>query len=124
MDKWKLYDEVSEYEYWEVERESRFYSGRNYWLFYFLAGVRDGEVGPISPPKGVPEDASDAYNFIVKSWMGDGHSHSYFTLTELLNIDDDIWDKIEAPEFRKTLKKMKELDSNTDNVRACFFFDN
>lgn len=54
----------------------------------------------------------------------DVHSHSYFTLTELLAVDDEIWDKLECPEFRTTLQRMKELDPNPDNVRSCFFFDN
>ncbi len=97
-----------------------FYSGRNYHLFSRLADVRSyGDGSAISEPRGVPEDASDAYLYVVNQWKGDGHSHSYFTLTELLEHD---WN--EFNEFNETLEKMKKLDENTDNVRAVFFFDN
>jgi hypothetical protein len=62
------------------------YSGRNYALFTILAGVRD--YGPreskrIADPRGVPDDASADYLFIVESWGVDGHSHSWLTLREL-----------------------------------------
>ncbi len=96
------------------------YSGRNYSLFEKLANVRSyGEGNAIAEPRGVPEDASDAYLYIVEQWKGDGHSHSYFTLAELLEHD---WS--DFTEFRETLERMKDLDENTDNVRAVFFFDN
>lgn len=96
------------------------YRGRNYHLFSILADVRSyGDGTAISEPRGVPDDASDAYLYIVEQWKGDGHSHSYFTLTELLEHDWSDFD-----EFRETLERMKNLDENTDNVRAVFFFDN
>jgi hypothetical protein len=97
-----------------------FYNGRNYSLFSKLANVRSyGGGDAITEPRGVPDDASDAYLYIVEQWKGDGHSHSYFTLTELLEYD---WSDYSL--FRDTLERMKELDENTDNVRAVFFFDN
>jgi hypothetical protein len=60
------------------------YDWRNYVLFGVLAGVR-GEFPPICEPRGVPSDASEGYKAIVERWRGDGHSHSYFTLQELLD---------------------------------------
>lgn len=73
------------------------YGGRNYDLFAILADVRNGsgfagvETGkgfnPISMPRGVPKDASKEYRKDVKSWGVDGHSHSYFTVAELLAFD-------------------------------------
>lgn len=99
---------------------SSLYSGRNYSLFEKLAGVRSYDTGnAICDPKGIPEDASDAYIYVTEQWEGDGHSHSYFTLTELLEHDWSLYS-----EFRETLERMKDLDENTDNVRAVFFFDN
>jgi hypothetical protein len=68
------------------------YDSRNYSLFAILADVRNGRWGeaptrPISEPRGVPDDASEAY----RAESGDdwGHSYSWFTLTELLAHD---WD--------------------------------
>jgi len=71
--------------------------GRNYGLFSILANVRNGfgfagvDTGdgynPIANPKGIPEDASPEYLAQVKRWEGDGHSHSFFTVRELLDYD-------------------------------------
>ena len=98
-----------------------FYNGRNYDLFTRLAGVRSyrDDESIITEPRGIPEDASDAYLYIANQWDGDGHSHSHYTLTELLQHDWTDFDK-----FKETLERMKELDEDTDNVRAVFFFDN
>lgn len=73
------------------------YSGRNYNLFAILADVRNGRgfagiktgegFNPISDPRGVPEDASNTYLDDVNSWNGDGHSHSYHTLKQLVEYD-------------------------------------
>lgn len=74
-----------------------FYDGRNYDLFAMLADVRNGygfagmDTGdgfkPISQPKGIPDQSSSAYEKLVDMWDGDGHSHSYLTLKELLEYD-------------------------------------
>ena len=84
-----------------VEQESQpkymfLYNGRNYNLFSMLADVRNGYISngntyvitPISEPRGVPSDVSDAYKEYVEEWGADGHSHSYFTLAEL---DTPYW---------------------------------
>lgn len=60
--------------------------GRNYWLFGLLARVRIDDVPfNFGKPRGVPDDASENYRKIVKRWEGDGHSHTYFTLGDLVN---------------------------------------
>jgi hypothetical protein len=74
-----------------------FYSGRSYDLFSILASVRNGrgfagvETGagfvPIAEPKGVPEDMSPEYQRVVGQWYGDGHSHSFLTVQEMMNYD-------------------------------------
>lgn len=65
------------------------YPHRNYSLFAVLADVRNSEgIIPISQPRGLPEDAN---SFIIKdsnSWGCDGHSHSYFTLRELVDFQN------------------------------------
>jgi hypothetical protein len=73
------------------------YKGRNYDLFAILANVRNGHgfagvktgagFNPIAQPKGVPADATVEYREIVEQWGSDGHSHSYFTLRDLLDYD-------------------------------------
>jgi hypothetical protein len=73
------------------------YDGRNYDLFAILADVRNGRgfagvktgegFNPISEPRGIPEDASEQYKEIAQRWDCDGHSHSYFTVRELLDYD-------------------------------------
>lgn len=105
------------------------YGGRNYYLFSILADVRNGGgVEPIDYPRGIPQDSSSGYKYVVDRWDGDGHSHSYFTLDELLNVD---WleyqegDKVGwLDEFMETIQTMKSIDPNPHNVRCCFFFDN
>ena len=124
-DKWQFEEEDGEEGYWAIYPNA-YYKSRNYGLFDLLAGVRSyGASAVICPPRGIPEDCSDGYEEITKQWEGDGHSHSYFTLTELLEID---WDKFKndyfLDEFLKALEAMKGIYSNTDNVRAVFFFDN
>lgn len=73
------------------------YSGRNYSLFSMLADVRNGygfagvDTGdgytPISPPRGVPDDASPEYKTSVEDYGADGHSHSWHTLAQLKSYD-------------------------------------
>lgn len=76
------------------------YDGRNYDLFAILANVRNGfgfggcDTGngfmPISESKGVPMDASEFVQRKNEEWDGDGHSHSYLTVKELVEYN---WDQ-------------------------------
>jgi hypothetical protein len=66
-------------------------------LFAILADVRNGygfagcDTGdgfkPIAEPRGLPEDVSPGVKKMSDYWDCDGHSHSYFTLKELLDYD-------------------------------------
>lgn len=86
-----------EYDEGSMYRCDPVYSGRNYDLFAILADVRNGSgfagcktgggFTPISPPKGIPDDASDEYANETDRYGSDGHSHSYFTVAELLEYD-------------------------------------
>lgn len=84
------------------------YGGRNYRLFSLLADVRNyGDIIPISQPRGVPKDASDDYKAIVKQWSGDGHSHSYLILDELLLVDFDQEIEVTGVVDEKTYLEVK-----------------
>ncbi len=92
---------VDSYEEWDEiykqKRSSAMYVGRNYNLFAILADVRNGRgfagvktgegFNPIADPKGIPEDASVGYRWEADRWEADGHSHSWFTVQELLDYD-------------------------------------
>lgn len=112
--KWVSADEWEKDEdgYEDVKYQSRFYSGRNYALFSILAGVRNySDLPAISQPRGVPEDASRKYKKKVKSYGSDGHSHSYFTLAELLNYNWAATYKCEGTVSAKDYFKWKRIDS-------------
>ena len=68
------------------------YGERNYYLFSLLADVRNynNHITPISIPRGVPKNISKEVRKEIEQWASDGHSHSYFTLKELLEIK---WDE-------------------------------
>jgi hypothetical protein len=99
-----------------------FYS-RNYYLFSILADVRNsGDVQPICDPRGIPDDASSGYMYMCDRWDGDAHSHSFFTLEELLSVDWSKYDAEYLEEFLNVVKNLKKIDT-PDKVRICFFFD-
>lgn len=81
-----LYAERKEKGVWIKAQECDI--NRNYNLFSILANVRNGNsLVPISELKGLPNDVSDGVRKESDGWDGDGHSHSYFTLQELLAYD-------------------------------------
>lgn len=121
-DKW----EVDEYDknHLRVSYKNSFYNDRNYYLFGILAGVRYRDVKIIKEPRGIPDDCSYGYKYMAKKWEGDAHSHSYFTLKELLDVDWSIYDDNYIDDFLKSLDRMKEIDPDPNKVRLVFFFDN
>ena len=107
---------------WEIN--DNFYDGRrSYHLFGVLAGVRTWDYDEtICEPRGIPSDASYAYKYMCDEWDDDAHSHSYFTLEELLEVD---WTSKDLKWFQNTtIKKMKSVDPDPKKIRAVFFFDN
>lgn len=59
---------------------------RNYNLFATLADVRNyGETDYIADPRGLPSDVTEEVRSDYDCWGDDGHSHSYFTLKELID---------------------------------------
>lgn len=62
------------------------YDHRDYLLFATLCGVRNYYgVTPMDEPRGLPKDVSHVVAKESEEWGSDGHSHSWFTLKELLD---------------------------------------
>ena len=90
---------------WSIAFGTEIYSNRNYELFAALANVRNrlprdekprympkssdgGEpIFVITQPKGIPHDCCLKVQRELERWEGDGHSHSWYTLQELLDFD-------------------------------------
>lgn len=99
-----------------------FYHDRNYSLFSILAGVRvHGDVTPISPERGIPEDASPTVAEVYEDWGGDAHSASWYSLDELLTWD---WDSaagfnsgiVSMEVFKKYLTTKEPPDSYCQGI--------
>ena len=63
---------------------------RNYRLFAKMAGVRsyDDSIKPIAEPRGLPKDCSVMTKVWAAHWGEDGHSHSYLTAPEILELEE------------------------------------
>jgi hypothetical protein len=98
-------------------------SGRNYTLFEQLAQVRVhyGDLPTLGDPRGLPEDPSEITQLASDQWGIDGHSHSWFTLRELLEFKgwhEHCWD------FERFVKNKLTKLGPPDGVRIVFWFDN
>lgn len=81
LDKW-------ERDYRKKDRGHEPFNLRNYSLFGFLADVRNyAALPPLAVPRGLPEDISSLVRDSAEHWDADGHSHSWFSLAELLAFD-------------------------------------
>lgn len=115
---WELQDDKSSwydiadrenlsYEEREARKPSylRVLGSRNYLMFACLADVRNGGHGPerfVTPLfgyRGVPDDVSKATMEAIPK-DGDYHSHTFFTLEELLNTD---WDAVAGDQFERLI---------------------
>lgn len=106
--------------------DSWIYKGRNYELFALLADVRnDGSIEPIENPRNLPEDITDFVNRHAENWEADGHSHSYFYLSDLLTIEEKTWIEIDDWFYENVIGKLRLLEGEVkDSVRIVFWFDN
>jgi hypothetical protein len=71
------------------------FTDRSYAAFDCLAGVRSySDDSPrISNPRGVPADASATTLADIAKWDGDGHSHSYVTLREVIQFNEQKFER-------------------------------
>ncbi len=81
-----LHTEVKIDGQWEHYAEGNM--DRDYQLFELMAGVRGDEDMAISPPRGMPEDASKLTRIICDDYGEDGHSHSYLTASEIPRLEE------------------------------------
>lgn len=96
-DKWSKEKNDDDSDMERVAYDDQIYTGRNYDLFGILADVRNGrgfagvDMGdgfiPIDMPRDLPHDVSPEVGKMADYWEGDGHSHSHFTLKELIDYD-------------------------------------
>jgi hypothetical protein len=112
------------------------YRGRDYELFSTLAGVRKGfGAGPqFSEPRGLPDDVSDMVRSESDRWDGDGHSHSYATLWELVQWKSQHPKSHTLDQFLSCLKNRcadelwtvpnKLTPEQLAQFRVVFWFDN
>lgn len=85
-----------ESKYYAKAAEVTWYADRNYEAFAILAGVRNRfDITPISEPRGLPSDMSDAVRSLTSYDSEDGevglgdHSQSWLTVQEILDYDAD-----------------------------------
>ena len=91
IDQWEKVNSRRDHEYglyYDVPWGKEFYQDRNYGLFALLANVRNyWELEPISERKGTPLDLSPRVRAVFDYYEHDGHSHSWYTLKEILDFD-------------------------------------
>jgi hypothetical protein len=71
---------------------------RWYLLFEKMAGVRGEPENAISLPKGLPDDLTTLTRYSSERWDGDGHSHSWLGIEEIMLLED--WLKTQKSEWR------------------------
>lgn len=139
-EKYISYDVFEINEYYKQTNDERpfeckaIYSDRNYFLFGQLANVRARNVNYISKPRGIPKDSCKVILDYIESWGDDGHSHSYFSLSELekaIKAFSPNNEGLKTITWRIT-KQFQEIEQinrdltkeEKDNLRLVFFFDN
>ena len=127
-----------------------FDEARNYGLFNTLAGVRGYGEGQIKELEDIPDDISDGVKKEYLHWLGDGHSHTYYTLTEVLekdtlstidkaspphgygkvfgeeirDIKDNLYNYFDKQQKLNEILEDKSYKVSTDDLRIVMWFDN
>ena len=113
---------------------------RWYELFYKMAGVRgtgNEHIRPISPPKGLPEDCSTVTQFDAQHRGEDGHSHSWFSAEEIVELEEWWKERYEVswegPETKwgwffgnswgDFIRYPEDTPEGIEDVRFVFWFD-
>jgi len=123
---------------------------RNYALFTRLANVRPGwhaTIEPISDPRGLPDDLelADTTKLHLAVWNLDGHSHSWISSQEFVDLiewikDNDLnlvdrksyswnvltddWLYLFGSAFDDFYKYPEDNYENVEDFRMIFWFDN
>lgn len=109
---------------------------RDYLVFSRMFGVRDYvNAQPIAANRGIPENGmhdefSDWRAKDLTYWEGDGHSHTWISLQEIIDneskITEPYQDRINFSRWTMLFNIMKELgkEYGIDNVRLTVWFDN
>ena len=100
--KWVSADLFKKNEYFDTdEDEPEFrvvdaFGDRNYAAFAQLCGVRDySDDNPkISEPRGIPDDVAEVAKAEFERWDGDGHSHSYVTLRDVIDFRESLTETV------------------------------
>jgi hypothetical protein len=127
-DKWNL-KRLDEPKYW-ISFAKDIDIDRGYYLFGILAGVRNGDINPISEPKGVPDDASYKFMKEYEEWGADAHTPSWVSYKELNDwklktgeFEFDPESDFKKEDFFKVMEILAK-QYGEENVRLVFFFDN
>ena len=109
------------------------YINRNYHLFGALALVRT-EWEFSQEPRGLPEDISAEVSEMADHWKDDGHSHSYWSVTELKALATRLMVQTEDTDGHATSGVLRGLQDilqglpappeGTTDQRIVFWFDN
>jgi hypothetical protein len=109
-----------------------------------MAGVRSRYgIEPISTPKGLPVDISLVANLCSDSMGSNGHSHSWLSAEEIVELsnwideqkwppqkgwghldEDEIFGYLEGNSFSGFIKYPESRPKHFDDVRFVFWFDN
>jgi len=121
--KWYLYDQPN------LER--------NYSLFGKMAGVRNGGIQPISPPKDLPKNLSKVVELEYKNWKRDAHSMSWLNAEEIKEViewhkkftDDYLvehkqWGYLFGNGWPEFNEYRESYPSEIEDIRLVFWFDN
>ena len=103
---------------WPDFRDTWF-NDRNYDLFGALAGVRLRHRAQLTDLRGLPLDVTKEVAKESESWAEDGHSHTWYLLSELLAQD---WDGVSG-RWTDFLRELTDRDVPTA-LRLVMWFDN
>lgn len=107
---------------------------RSYRLFGKMAGVRNNEIDPISPPRGLPADISDVTRYDYDSWKEDAHSASWLGSSEIADLSDwlrsidddesDCFGYLFGNTYGSFSRYPDERPDGLEDIRFVFWFDN
>jgi hypothetical protein len=105
----------------EIESERYFYDGRNYGLFFVLAGVPYDDLDDIAAARGLPADMSETVAEHWEQWSPNGHSPSWLPVPALIMQD---WGPVEDRWWVAALEHLKDLAGEDGTaMRIVFWFD-